>query len=265
MRSNIGSTVMPVYTTKLTVSLSLREVREVFDDPFKFAGISGHINLLMGLRPHDDEPFFFDQADAPPTRFRASFLLGTPKGQTVTYFGTFEKVQLPSFDMISYKGVEDRRRFEFQIDISLKESASHGTTVTFSAVSNFKVDFLSRLLGRAPGYYMGQHIFEQHFIPYLRWAEATKRPHDIVKLTLVFEKSGQLNELVKQVLGLFKEKGRLGLIEFRSEGLKGWLLVRDGAIIAAYSYPLSEFLDEQLVISSILKAEERATLRAYEI
>ncbi len=112
---------------------------------------------------------------------------------------------------------------------------------------------------------MGQHIFEQHFIPYLRWAEATKRPHDIVKLTLVFEKSGQLNELVKQVLGLFKEKGRLGLIEFRSEGLKGWLLVRDGAIIAAYSYPLSEFLDEQLVISSILKAEERATLRAYEI
>jgi len=82
---------------------------------------------------------------------------------------------------------------------------------------------------------------------------------------LVFEKSGQLNELVKQVLGLFKEKGRLGLIEFRSEGLKGWLLVRNGTIIAAYSYPLSEFLDEQLVISSLLKAEENATLRAYVI
>ena len=31
---------MPVYTTKLTVTLSLREVREVFDDPFKFAGVS---------------------------------------------------------------------------------------------------------------------------------------------------------------------------------------------------------------------------------
>jgi hypothetical protein len=256
---------MHVYTTKLTVTLSLREVREVFDDPFKFAGVSGHINLLMGLRPQDEKAFFFDQADSPPTRFRASFLLGTPRGQTVTYFGTFEKVQLPSLDMISYKGVEDRRRFEFQIDISLKESASHGTTVTFSAVTNFKVDFLSRLLGRAPGYYMGQHIFEQHFIPYLRWAEATKRPHDIVKLTLVFERSGQLNELVKQVLGLFKEKGRLGLIEFRSGDLRGWLLVRNGVIVAAYSYPLSEFLDEQLVISSILKAEERATLRAYEI
>jgi hypothetical protein len=256
---------MPVYTTKLTVSLSLREVREVFDDPFKFAGVSGHINLLMGLCSQDEEPFFFDQADSPPTRFRASFLLGTPKGQTVTYFGTFEKVQLPSSDMISYKGVEDRRRFEFQIDISLKETASHGTTVTFSAVTNFHVDFLSRLTGKAPSYYMGQHIFEQHFIPYLRWLEAAKRSQDVVKLTLVFERSGQLNELVKQALGLFKEKGWLGLIEFRSEELSGWLLVRNGAIIAAYSYPLSEFLDEQSVISSILTAEDRVTLRAYEI
>ncbi|MCQ4349421.1 MAG: DUF4388 domain-containing protein [Sulfolobales archaeon] len=256
---------MPVYTTKLTVSLSLREVREVFDDPFRFAGVSGHISLLMGLRSQDEEPFFFDQADSPPTRFRASFLLGTPKGQTVTYFGTFEKVQLPSFDMISYKGVEDRRRFEFQIDISLKETGFRNTTVTFSAVSNFKVDFLSRLTGKAPSYYMGQHIFEQHFIPYLRWAEAAKRSQDIVKLTLVFEMSGQLNELVKQVLELFKEKGRTGLIEFRSEDLRGWLLVRNGAVIAAYSYPLSEFLDEQTVISSILKAEDRVTLRAYWI
>ncbi len=105
---------MPVYTTKLTVSLSLREVREVFDDPFKFAGVSGHINLLMGLRSQDDEPFFFDQADSPPTRFRASFLLGTPRGQTLTYFGTFEKVQLPSLDMISYKGKEDRRSSSFR-------------------------------------------------------------------------------------------------------------------------------------------------------
>jgi hypothetical protein len=81
----------------------------------------------------------------------------------------------------------------------------------------------------------------------------------------VFERSGQLSELVKQVLGLFKEKGRLGLIEFRSEDLRGWLLVRNGAIIAAYSYPLSEFLDEQSMISSILRAEDRVTLRAYEI
>jgi hypothetical protein len=174
---------MPVYTTKLTVSLSLREVREVFDDPFKFAGVSGHISLLMGLRSQDDEPFFFDQADFPPTRFRASFLLGTPKGQTLTYFGTFEKVQLPSFDVISYKGVEDRRRFEFQIDISLKETASHGTTVTFSAVSNFKIDLISRLTGKAPSYYIGQHVFEQHIIPYLRWAEAAKRSQDMVNLT----------------------------------------------------------------------------------
>jgi hypothetical protein len=70
---------MPVYTTKLTVSLSLREVREVFDDPFKFAGVSGHISLLMGLGPQDEEPFFFDQADSPPTRFRASFLFGNTK------------------------------------------------------------------------------------------------------------------------------------------------------------------------------------------
>jgi hypothetical protein len=256
---------MPVYTTKLTVSLCLREVREVFGDPFKFAGVSGHINLLMGLRSQDDEPFFFDQADSPPTRFRASFLLGTPRGQTVTYFGTFEKIQLPSLDMISYRGVEDRRRFEFQIDISLKETASHGTTVTFSAVSNFNVDLLSRLTGKSPSYYMGQHIIEQHFIPYLRWAEAAKRSQDSVKLTLVFEKNGQLNELVKLVLGLFKEKGRLGLIEFRNEDLRGWLLIRDGTIIAAYSYPLSEFLDEQSVISSILKAEDRVTLRAYGI
>jgi len=256
---------MPVYTTKLTVSLSLREVREVFDDPFKFAGVSGHISLLMGLRSQDEEPFFFDQAGSPPTMFRALFLLGTPKGQTVTYFGTFKKQQLPSLNMISYKGVEDRRRFEFQIDISLKETASHGTTVTFSAVSDFKVDFLSRLTGKTPSYYIGQHIFEQHFIPYLRWAEAAKRSQDIVKLTLVFERSGRLNELVKQVLGLFNEKDRLGLIEFRSEELRGWLLVRNGAILAAYSYPLSEFLDEQSVISSILKAEDRVTLRAYEI
>ena len=256
---------MPVYTTKLTVSLSLREVREVFDDPFKFAGVSGHINLLMGLRPHDDEPFFFDQADAPPTRFRASFLLETPKGQTVTYFGTFEKVQLPSFDVISYKGVEDHQRFEFQFNISLQETASHGTTVIFSANSNFKVDFFSKLLGKAPSYYVGQHIFEQHIKPYLKWAEVVKSSLGTVGLTLVFEKSGQLNELVKQALGLFKEKGRLGLIQFRSEGLKGWLLVRNGTIIAAYSYPLSEFLDEQLVISSLLKAEENATLRVYVI
>jgi hypothetical protein len=36
-------------------------------------------------------------------------------------------------------------------------------------------------------------------------------------------------------------------------------------IIAAYSYPLSEFLDEQTVVSSILKAEDRVTLRAYGI
>jgi len=203
---------MHVYTTKLAVTLSLREVREVFDDPFKFAGVSGHINLLMGLRPQDEEPFFFDQADSPPTRFRALFLLETPKGQTVTYFGTFEKVLLPSFDMISYKGVEDHHRFEFQIDISLKETASHGTTVTLSAVSNFKVDFLSRLTGKAPSYYIGQHIFEQHFIPYLRWAEAAKRSQDIVRPTSVFE-----------------------------------------------------ILDEQTVVSSILKAEDRVTLRAYEI
>jgi hypothetical protein len=203
---------MPVYTTKLTVYLSLREVREVFDDPFRFAGVSGHINLLMGLRPLDERPFFLDQADSPPTRFRASFLLGTSKGQTVTYFGTFEKVQLPSFDMISYRGVEDHHRFEFQIDISLQETASHGTTVTFSAVSNFKVDFLSRLRGKAPSYYIGQHIFEQHFIPYLRWAEAAKRSQDVVKPTMAFE-----------------------------------------------------ILDEQTVISSILKAEDRVTPRAYEI
>jgi len=256
---------MFVYTRKLTVSLSLREVREVFDDPFKFAGISGHINLLMGLRSQDEEPFFFDQADSSPTMFRASFLLEKPRGQTVTYFGTFGKVQLPSFDMISYKGVEDHRRFEFQIDISLKETASHGTTITFSAVSYFKVDLLSRLTGKAPSYYIGQHIFEQHFIPYLRWAEAAKRSQDIVKLTLVFERSGRLNELVKQVLGLFNEKGRMGLIEFRSGDLRGWLLVRNGAIMAAYSHPLSEFMDEQTVISSILKAEDRVTLRAYEI
>jgi hypothetical protein len=256
---------MPVYTTKLNVSLSLREVREVFNDPFKFAGVSGHISLLMGLRSQDEEPFFFDQTDSLPTTFRASFLLGTPKGRTVMYFGTFEKVQLPSLDMISYRGVEDHHRFEFQIDISLKESASHGTTVTFSAVSSFKVDFISRLLGKAPSYYIGQHIFEQHIIPYLRWAETAQCSQDIVKLTLVFEKSGQLNELVKEVLGLFNEKGRLGLIEFRSEELRGWLLIRDGAIITAYSYPLSEFLDEQSVISSILKAEDRVTLRAYGI
>ena len=189
---------MSVYTTKLTITLSLREVREIFDDPFKFAGVSGHINLLTGLRSQDEEPFFFDQADSPPTRFRALFLLETPKGQTVTYFGTFEKVLLPSFHMISYKGVEDHHRFEFQIDISLKETASHGTTVTFSSVSDFKVDFLSRLTGKAPSYYIGQHIFEQHFIPYLRWAEAAKRSQDIVKPTLAFERSGQLNELVIQ-------------------------------------------------------------------
>jgi len=256
---------MPVYTTKLTVSLSPREVREVFDDPFKFAGVSGHISLLMGLGPQDEEPFFFDQADSLLTRFRASFVLGTPKGQTVTYFGTFEKVQLPSSDMISYKGVEDRRRFEFEIYISLQETASHGTNVTFSAVSSFNVDLLSRLTGKAPSYYIGQHVFEQHFIPYLRWAEAAKRSQDTVKLTLVFERSGQLNELVKQVLGSFKEKDRLGLVEFRNEELSGWLLVRNGAIIAAYSYPLSEFLDEQSVISSVLKAEDRVKLRAYEI
>jgi hypothetical protein len=245
--------------------LSLREVREVFDDPFKFTGISGHITLLAGLRSQDNEQFFFDQTDSPPTRFRASFLLGTVKGQILTYFGAFEKVELPSLDTISYKGVEDNQRFEFHINISLQENASHGTTVTFSAVSSFKVDFISRLLGKAPSYYIGQHIFEQHIIPYLRWAETAQCSQDMVNLTLVFEKSGQLNELVKEVLGLFKEKGRLGLIEFRSEGLKGWLLVRNGTIIAAYSYPLSEFLDEQSVISSILKAEDRVTLRAYEI
>ena len=178
---------MPVYTTKLTVSLSPREVREVFDDPFKFAGVSGHINLLMGLRPQDEKPFFFDQAASPSTMFRASFLLETPKGQTVTYFGTIVKVQLPSYDMISYKGVEDHHRFEFQIDISLQETASHVTTVTFSIVSNFKVDFLSRLTGKAPSHYIGQHIFEQHFIPYLRWAEAAKRSQDVVKPTLAFD------------------------------------------------------------------------------
>jgi hypothetical protein len=255
---------MPVYTTKLPVSLSLREVREVFDDPFKFTGISGHITLLAGLRSQDNEQFFFDQTDSPPPRFRASFLLGTVKGQILTYFGAFEKVELPSLDTISYKGVEDNQRFEFQFNISLQE-ASHGTTVIFSANSNFKVDFFSKLLGKAPSYYIGQHIFEQHIKPYLKWAEVVKRSQGTVGLTLVFEKSGQLNELVKLVLGLFNEKGRLGLIQFRSEGLKGWLLVRNGTIIAAYSYPLSEFLDEQLVISSLLKAEERATLRAYVI
>jgi hypothetical protein len=255
---------MPVFTTKLTVSLSLREIREVFDDPFKFTGISGHITLLGGLRSQDNEQFFFDQTDSPPTRFRASFLLGTMKGQILTYFGAFEKVELPSLDTISYKGVEDHQRFEFHINISLQE-ASHGTTVIFSANSNFKVDFFSKLLGKAPSYYIGQHIFEQHIKPYLKWAEVVKSSLGTVGLTLVFEKNGQLNELVKQVLGLFKEKGRLGLIEFRSEGLKGWLLVRNGTIIAAYSYPLSEFLDEQMVISSLLKAEENATLRAYVI
>ena len=35
--------------------------------------------------------------------------------------------------------------------------------------------------------------------------------------------------------GLFKEKGKMGLIEFRSGDLREWLLVRNGAIIAAYS------------------------------
>jgi len=166
---------MPVYTTKLPVSLSLREVREVFDDPFKFTGISGHITLLAGLRSQGNEQFFFDQTDSPPTRFRASFLLGTVKGQILTYFGAFEKVELPSLDTISYKGVEDNQRFEFQINISLQE-ASHGTTVIFSANSNFKVDFFSKLLGKAPSYYIGQHIFEQHIKPYLKWAEVNKTP-----------------------------------------------------------------------------------------
>ncbi|MCQ4335749.1 MAG: hypothetical protein NO110_07200 [Sulfolobales archaeon] len=65
--------------------------------------------------------------------------------------------------------------------------------------------------------------------------------------------------------GLFKEKGKMGLIEFRSGDLREWLLVRNGAIIAAYSYLLSEFLDERTVLFSILKAEDRVTPRAYGI
>jgi hypothetical protein len=201
--------MVELFTNDTAFEIPLRDLMAILTDPFRFAGIMGHVSLLMG-ETAPGKMVYFDEFKEVPQKFRVGFVLGTPRGKMLFYTGTLEG-PLRSFEKgIMYKGIEDSGKFRFEIIMELDEVNQNKTRLTTSVITEFKLSNLDVLLGHSPDRLLGKHVLEQHLIPYLRWQEVQTKAQG-VRLQPVMRKTGNLGPLFDTAVRTIGDRG-VGII-----------------------------------------------------
>jgi len=195
-------------------------VASLVSDPASFAGISGHILVLM-VENNAGNFVTLDKATSSSNKFRILFTFGNPFSSLSTFTGKMERKILNN--KVTYIASADDKSISF-----MTEFAFQNYELSLSISASFNSPQAIRYVGMNEGD-LERHLLEGHFLPYFKLF-AIPSPCGYLHLE---SKEGNLCDLISTIGELRRKEGKyLVYLESNDGKISGRVQVENGNVNA---------------------------------
>ena len=253
------------YKYEITVRASRERVVEILSDPFLFAGISGHMEIVKVFDSAVQDFVELAEAKSPTARFKVAYIFDIKDGKTSTEVG---EMTGPVFtpEGVSYSGFTEDGKLNWSLNIEVKGITGTESQVRFSGNVECEESFVGRLLlkWKSCGELL-EKMVKGHIIPYLfSFLRSTPSARLQVTPTLVYSEVGTLSEVMPKVFRAVQGV-HYGMVVIIGEDVKGRLLIADGNISEMNVTMGLEVITDVSAIVRLLNSQSGAKVYVYSV
>ena len=253
------------YRYGVAVRASRERVLEVLSDPFLFAGISGHMEIVKVFDSAVQDFVEPAEAKSPTAKFKVVYVFDLKDGKTSTALG---EMTGPVFtpEGVSYSGFTDDGKLNWSLNIEVKGITGTESQVRFSGNVECEETLVDRLLSRWKSCSeLLDMMVRGHIIPYLL---SFLRPTPSAKLqvtpTLVYSEVGTLSEIMPKVSRAVQDV-HYGMVVIIGEDVKGRLLIIDGNVVETDVNMGLEVISGVSAMLKLFNSQSRANAYVYSV
>lgn len=247
------------YVEEIMLNLNKKQILEIITDPYRLAGIVGHL-VLLRVKDGEDNKFKSPNLVKKPLNEYLGVLVFRDEGGDIETLDITLRGPTILPNSVGYEGKSNDNKVSFKLEFNFLPSSTSTTRLSIRGELNLKLGFFERMLSAdireaaTP-----EHIIKAHITPYLKSLRAEKEE---LNLILLDSKELELEEAIRLIKNLPKV---IGFISIRGEEYVFTGYINNGELFKEYlKFGDKEYTDE-MALGKLLTLSGKVKVEVYEI
>ncbi|BCU68424.1 hypothetical protein HS7_18610 [Sulfolobales archaeon HS-7] len=255
-----SSRAIMLYDKEIRVQASKVRVLKDFTDPFKIAGILGHVQLLQ-IYDSSKRKYVSPNELVSPVRddFRVIYIFGTPETKMSETLGIMKGPYINS-NGIEVTGWSDDDKFRWKLNVYAKEFSAE-TILKLSLDVTYQSSTLEKLFGKSQ-FQLAQHMVDAHIVPYYQFFFTSESQG--LELIEIGKYTGEI-ELAIQKMKEFISQIEIGVVTMKGERFQFNATIINGELKKNMMRRGGEIYTGETALGKLFLEKGKVDISAYEI